>query len=642
MKKIILQFFLLAIHLTIRGEISSCHENEGKPWNFVLILLDDAGWKDLGFTGNNYIETPHLDGIAKRGVQFANAYATHPFSSPTRQSIMTGQFPARTAWVKKSELESEPDQIVAPSYSPAGSHKWTKMEPEFNGLALMLKSKGYATGHIGKWHFGLHESDITPEKLGFDFNFGGHPMVGAVKNHFAPFEGLPGDVTSSPGEYLTDRLTNETISFIEKNKDKPFYVQLWHYAPHEPIMAPKHLVDKYTKKMLQHGYDNVNPTYAAMIDAIDQGVGKILSKLKELNIDDRTIIIIASDNGGVKQFGSVPVTSMYPLRGEKGLIYEGGIRVPMAIYVPGNTQPGIESDEFVSVIDLYPTILDFAGVEVKDDQILDGFSLRPLLNGEQQNELNERIHLWYNPTHGIKDHNGEIFQPVAVIQKNQWKLIKKFNHGEELYNLKTDPSESHNLATFLPHITQRMSFMLDSCLSTTEIALPKPNPNFDNNYLIAIQTPNSLVDHLRLKTVYSWNWEALSDWGVNNAVKATREADCLRMHPLTLGAYPKITSGKLENTPSGVYIVKIVLRTTAQGSRIRFDWKDEKQANGVIEIFPERDGDWETVTGIFKSSAPIQSIGLAGPTHLGKLGFYNEEVNSGYIDVKTIELFKIE
>lgn len=639
MRKYILQVLLLACHLTVKAEITGSQKEDDRPWNFIMILLDDAGWKDLGFTGNDFIETPHLDRIAMEGVQFNNAYATHPFSTPTRQSIMTGQYPARTAWVKKNELQNEPDQITGPLYSPAGSHKWTKTEPEVEGLASKLKENGYTTGHIGKWHFGLGELGITPERLGFDFNFGGHQMVGAVKSFFAPFEGLPGNIEGLPGEYLTDRLTAETISFIEENKDTPFYVQLWHYAPHEPIMAPFDIVEKYTKKMEERGFENVNPTYAAMIDVVDQGVGRILYKLEELGIDDRTIIILSSDNGGVKQFGSVPVTSMNPLRGEKGLPYEGGIRVPMAIKVPGSTRSEVQSNRFVSVIDIYPTILDFAGININTDQIIDGYSLKPLLKGELQNELDERIHIWYNPTHGIKDNNGEIFQPVAVIQKNRWKLIRKFNQDEELYNLKNDPSESVNLAKLTPHITTWMSLMLDSCLETTGISLPKPNPDFDKNYVLAIQTPNFLADRLPKKIVHTWNGKTLSTWGSNNAIKMELNADFVRMY--SLGSYPKITSGKLNNTPSGIYLVKIVLRTTVQGGRIRFDWRDENQGNGIIEIFPERNGEWEQVTGVFKSDASLESIGLAGPTHLGSLGFYIPGVDSRYIDVKSIVLFKL-
>lgn len=637
---LIITIILLAWIFTTEAKDTVEKGGEEKPWNFVMILLDDAGWNDLGFTGNCFVETPHLDQLAKEGVQFIRAYATHPFCAPTRQSIMSGQFPARTAWTKKSELKNFTDQIAGPAYSPAGSHKWSKKDPEVTGLARMLKSKGYATGHVGKWHFSLDECNITPERLGFDMNFGGHPMVGAVKNFFAPFEGLPGNVISTPGEYLTERLTNEAISFIEKNKNNPFYIQLWHYAPHAPIMAPEKVVKKYTKKMNEEGFQNVNPTYAAMIDVVDQGAGRIFAKLKELGLDERTIIILASDNGGVKSFGSVPVSSMFPLRGEKGLTYEGGIRIPMVIKVPGMTKSGKLSDSFVSVVDLYPTILDFAGVDVSSGQIIDGYSLKPVLSGKQQKELDERIHIWYNPTHGIEDHNGEVFQPVAAIQKNHWKLVRKFNLAEELYDLKNDPSESVDLANFAPQVKNRMSELLDSCLENTAISLPKANPNYDSQFLIARQVPKELINHLKIRLVKIWEKESLSSWQVNNACKIMEKTDFLRME--ASGIYPKITSEQLKNSGAATYLVKINLKILVPGSRIRFDWTEEKRGNGVIEIFPERNGEWEEFTGIFKTNSALQTISLAGPTHLGALGFYNPETDTKHMDVKSIELFVIE
>jgi hypothetical protein len=400
------------------------------------------------------------------------------------------------------------------------------------------------------------------------------------------------------------------------------------------------VVEKYTKKMEKGDFGNVNPTYAAMIDVVDQGVGKIISKLKELGLEDRTIIILASDNGGVTRFGSVPVTSMSPLRGEKGLTYEGGIRVPMFIHIPGNRRNSFVTDRFVSVVDLYPTILDFAGVPVRAGQKIDGYSLKPLLNGEDQNELDDRIHVWYNPTHGVEDHTGEVFQPVAVIQKNHWKLIRKFNNREELYDLKNDPSETVDLVGFVPHIRTRMSMMLDSCLETTGISLPKSNPNFDPDYLIARQVPDHLVDQLKVRLLKAWSGSELSAWRANNACDMTKGNEFIRMH--ALGSYPKISSESLSAVSQGTYMVKIKLKISVPGGRIRFDWSEEKRGNGVIELFPERNGDWETFTGIFRTQSSLQSIGIAGPTHLGALGFYDPKTDSRHMDVELIELFFVE
>jgi hypothetical protein len=332
---------------------------------------------------------------------------------------------------------------------------------------------------------------------------------------------------------------------------------------------------------------------------------------------------------------------MYPLRGEKGLLYEGGIRIPMFIKIPGVTEPGVKSEKLVSVVDIYPTILDLAGINITSGQKIDGYSLKPILKGEHQNELDERIHIWYNALHGIKDHNGEVCPPVAAIQKNRWKLIRKFNHSEELYDLNNDPSESVNLAKYLPQVQNHLSTLLDSCLETTGLSLPRPNPNFDPDFLMARQVPNELFYQLNLKPFQSWNGEALSAWQASNDCELTNGMDFIRMHALD-GTYPRISSERLNNGRKGTFLVKIRLRITVPGGRIRFHWSEEKPENAVIELFPERNGDWEEFTGIFRTQSSLQSIGLAGPTHLGKLGFYKHGTDSRYMDVESIELFLVE
>ena len=393
------------------------------PPNFLVILLDDAGWKDLGFAGNTFVETPNIDRLAEQSVQFPTAYATHPFCAPSRQSLITGQWPARTAWLQRSETDRPDAPRRGPAFAAAGAASWTRRRPEFTSLAEALKKKGYATAHIGKWHFGIHAHDISPESEGFDVNFGGDHMVGAVKNFFAPYQGLPGDVKAPEGEYLTDRLTQETIDFIRGHKDGPFYVQLWHYAPHAPIMAPAAVVEKYRRKRERLGDMSLNPTYAAMIDVVDQGVGRILQSLEQLGLRENTVVLLSSDNGGVASLGSVPVTSMAPMRGHKQVIYEGGVREPMFIHWPGITA-GTVCGETVSLIDFYPTILDLAGVPLPD-QPVDGVSLVPLLKGGAMPSLHDRPLFWYNVTSGITD-EGEPFQPVAAVRKGNWRLVKNF------------------------------------------------------------------------------------------------------------------------------------------------------------------------------------------------------------------------
>ncbi len=606
-----------------------------KPWNFVVILLDDAGWRDLGFTGNRYIETPNLDRLAERGMTFANAYATHPFCSPTRQSMITGQWPARTAWVQKSEIGDLKAARMAPEFSPAGTFQWTERRPEFVSLAEALRSKGYRTGHIGKWHFGIPNFDVSPESEGFEVNFGGASTVGAVSNFFAPFEGLPGKVSSQPGEYLTDRLTDETIRFIREHKDEPFYVQLWHYAPHEPLQAPEELVAKYRAKSRRLSQADLNPTYAAMVERIDSGVGRILDELTHLGLESNTVILLTSDNGGVARLGSIPVTSLAPLRGEKGWMYEGGIREPMAIVWPGHTKPGSTATAPASVLDFYPTVLDIAGVPKPEKQPVDGVSLVPLLSQGIQPDLNERPLYWYNVTANLLE-NGTMMQPVAAVRQGSWKLLKFFADRVELYNLAADPSEKENRAAREPKVAAELEKLLDEWLEDTGVELPQKNPAYDPKWIIPRQIAADQVPS-NATMVRQWQPGApQSPWREARMARTETIMGALRVH--ATGGYPEIVTREV-GLPAGKYAVQIKLRVPTSG-RVRFSWKGKSAAGEVIEFFPSRDGKWQTLNGVFEARSPIEEFRLAGPTHLKESGFYDPAVDTDYLEVAEIVIFK--
>jgi arylsulfatase A len=620
----------------------SCFAQEEKPeparpWNFLVILLDDAGWQDLGFSGNDFAETPHLDKLAARSMVFKQGYATHPFCCPTRQSMVSGQWPARTAWQRAEEVSPRAADGGGPPWCPASAFAWTKNTPEFTSLAEALKSKGYRTGHIGKWHFAGKGRDTSPEAEGFDVNFGGHHEVGAVKNFFAPFEGLPGNVESKPGEYLTDRLTDETLAFIRDNKDRPFFVQLWHYAPHDPIQAPEAIVEKYRKKSREMGNDQLNPTYAAMLESIDTGVGRIFSELEKLGIADNTVILLASDNGGVRSFGFIPVARLDPLRGEKGVVYEGGVRVPIAIHWPGKTRAASSSEHPVSVLDFYPTILDIAGVPLPENQPVDGVSLAPLLRGEAQDELKERPNFWYNVTKGLKE-DGTFFQPVAAVRKGDFKLIKQFPDKLELYHLAKDPSEKHNLAEKQSGRTERMERLLDRWLKDTGVALPVANPDYDPSFTISRQVPNETLP-ADAKPLLSWQPGAEDGgWSAGQMVLTEKIDGVLRI--TAKGGYPSIRTGLKQALAEGRYAVQVRLRVPTSG-RIRFSCGGRKAGADVVEFNPRRDGEWHTLTGIFQTKGEVDTLTLAGPTHLKEIGFYDPAVHTDYYEVSDIALFKL-
>jgi arylsulfatase A-like enzyme len=604
-----------------------------KP-NFVVILLDDAGWRDTGFSGSDYIETPRLDRLAMQGMRFTTAYATHCFCSPSRESMMSGQWPARTAWLQRSEVSNPDAPRGAPAYSPAGAAAWTQRRPEFTSLAEALKTAGYATAHIGKWHFGIDAHNISPESEGFDVNFGGSNMVGAVINHFAPFEGLPGHVDSEPGEYLTDRLTQETIDFITAHQDAPFYVQLWHYAPHTPIQAPEAVVNKYRQKRIQMGDLSLNPTYAAMIDVIDQGIGRIFQTLENLGIDENTIILFTSDNGGVESLGSVPVTQMKPLRGQKGLTYEGGVREPMFIHWPGVTDGDVSGDP-VSILDFYPTILDLAGVPLPTGQPVDGVSLVPLLRNGEMPSLSERPLFWYNVTSGLTA-DGGVFQPVAAVRRGDWRLVKNFERPLELYDLSADPGESVNLAETSPDVTADLEMLLDDWLADTGVVTPTANPFYDPDYIIPRQ-----IETLPAAAQQDRDWSLDQEgcgWTAARMIHTSFVDGAMRMQ--ADGSYPEIRTLDVAGLPAGRYAVQVELNVPTSG-RIRFAWKGAAES-GNLEFFPQRDGAWHTLTGQFETGEALAELRLAAPTHLKISGHYDPDTQPDWIAVRNIKLFSVD
>jgi len=348
--------------LTLSRLGTGAQKRAAKP-NIVFILIDDMGWRDVGFMGSKYYETPNIDKLASQGVVFTNAYANAANCAPTRACIMSGQYTPRHG-------------IYTVNNSDRGNAKLRKLVPTKNTTVLAdsnvtvteaLKSAGYVCAHIGKWHLG-----DDPKTQGFDINIGGN-QAGHPRSYFSPYKNE--DLPDGPvGEYLTDRLTDEALKFIETTKTRPFFLYLPHYAVHSPIQSKPEMQVKYKNKEPSLGHHN--PKYAAMIESVDKGVGRIMHKLDELGIAENTVVFFFSDNGGVKK-----TTSMEPLRGGKGCYYEGGVREPTTVRWPGVVEPGTTCDTPIIGIDFYPTLLDIAGAKKPAGKLLDGVSLVPLLRG---------------------------------------------------------------------------------------------------------------------------------------------------------------------------------------------------------------------------------------------------------------------
>jgi arylsulfatase A-like enzyme len=454
--------------------------------NLVFILIDDLGWTDLGCYGSQFYETPNIDKLASEGMKFTNAYAASPVCSPTRASIMTGKHPARlniTDWIggkQKAKL------------LPADYLHYLPLEEVT--LAEAFQQAGYATGFIGKWHLG--DTPFFPENQGFDVNIAGH-AAGQPASYFYPYKNennsyfdVPGLENGNEGEYLTNRLTDESINFLEQNKNQPFLLFLSHYAVHTPIQSKQELTEKYRAKISANPVSDElafreertaftkliqdDPDYAGMIQSTDESVGRIMAKLEELGIAKNTIVIFMSDNGGLSTLANRKwsPTSNVPLRAGKGWLYEGGIREPMIIKWDGVVEPGTICDAPVISMDFYPTMLEMAGLALRPEQHQDGLSLMPLL--QQKNQLKREALYWHFP-----HYHGSGNKPSGAIRAGDFKLIEWFEDGAiELYNLKNDIGEKNNLAEAMPEKAGELRQMLHEWRNKVDVQMPKPNPEF--------------------------------------------------------------------------------------------------------------------------------------------------------------------
>tara|TARA_R110002096_G_scaffold146733_1_gene305510 strand:- start:29675 stop:31288 length:1614 start_codon:yes stop_codon:yes gene_type:complete len=453
-----------------------------KP-NIVFILADDLGAHDLSFSGSQYYETPNIDAIANEGVQFTQGYAASQVCSPSRASLMTGQYTARhgvTDWIGAATGEEWGDyyntKVMPPEYAHA-------LPDESITIAEALKQNGYKTFFAGKWHLG--DEPYTPENNGFDINKGGWEVGGPKGGYYAPWRNPKLDYKYE-GENLTKRLALETADFITENKDQPFFAFLSFYAVHGPIETTEAKWSKYRDKaeaqgIPESGFEMAarlpirtvqdNPVYAGLVESMDDAVGVVLERLKELGLDDNTIVMFTSDNGGVAS-GDAFSTTNKPLRGGKGYQWEGGIREPYLIKAPMLKKASKTIDYPVSGIDFYPTLLDLAGVEKDPNHVVDGVSLVPLLKGES---LNTRPLFWHYPHYG--NQGGD---PVSIIRKKEYKLIHYWEDGhDELYNLSTDPGEQNDIFEEQQEISQSLRSELDAYLKNVNANIPVDYPKYD-------------------------------------------------------------------------------------------------------------------------------------------------------------------
>ncbi|MDP6635749.1 MAG: sulfatase [Phycisphaerae bacterium] len=438
--------------------LSAAEKTKRRAPNIVFILADDLGWRDLGCYGHKIHETPHLDKLAEDGMRFTDGYAACQVCSPTRASILAGKYPSRTGitnWLPGDNYKGTPLLCQRTA-------QFMKLE-EFT-LAEALKAGGYQTAFVGKWHLG--GKPYYPQHQGFDINVAGNHWGHPHKGYFSPYQ-MEHLKDGPKGQYLTDRLTSEAIRTMEgfSKQEKPWLMYMSYYTVHAPFHAKSEKVKKYAAKARQAKV-KLNANYAAMVESLDENVGRILRWLDEKKLRKDTIIVFTSDNGGFHK-----ATTNRPLRGHKGSLYDGGIRVPWIMQWPGVTKGGAVCNKPVISSDFYPTLLEMTGQPLRPKQHLDGVSLAPLLKGDS--DLDRGAIIWFYP-HYLPRHHAE---PGSAIRIGDWKFIQFYEKDRrELYNLKNDIGEKNNLLTRMPEKAAKMKATLDAMLKQHGAKIPAPDP----------------------------------------------------------------------------------------------------------------------------------------------------------------------
>ncbi len=579
--------------------------------NVILFLVDDMGWTDCGAYGSKYYETPNMDRFATTALRFTDAYSC-PLCSPTRATLLTGQYSARhgiTSATGHLPPQAEGFQFL-PDRAPANRslrlpESKNYLEPSQITLAEMLKQSGYQTAHIGKWHLGLTEPH-WPEQQGFDVAFHCHPDPGPPGNYFSPYSvtrtgkttrtSRLGTITDGPdGEYIVDRLAVEATNFIEANRDKPFFLNLWQYGVHGPWGHKESYTQEFASKSDPTRRQS-NPIMGSMLRSVDESLGRVLAKLDELKLADKTIVIFMSDNGGnthshpdIEKSGAasklpddwkkwaagLAPTNNAPLRDGKGRLYEGGIRVPLMIRVPAMKNAGSTNASVVGAVDVYPTILQLLNIQPNPKQMLDGVSLKPLLDGT--GVLPERPYFTWFP-HLV---------PGVAVRQGDWKLIRRFEARpseyeglHELFNLKDDLSETQNLATKYPDKVNELNTLIDQFIKNTGAIVPQPNPDYK-----ASSQPNTASDNSdRTAGLVARSCEFIQQQG------------SLRIEPK--GPAPFIGIAGWKN--NGAMTASIVMRTKSGGKgKIHWktvDQKDFPDGKQIAEFQVSASTAWEKIT----------------------------------------------
>ncbi len=474
----------LAVFLQIIAATNpAAAQNTAERPNIVFILADDLGWSDTTLFGTTkFYQTPNLERLAKRGMLFTRAYSASPLCSPTRASILTGQNPARTGitapncHLPEVRLAASVRKSAPATSKALECESATRLSTNYFTLAEALKQQGYATGHFGKWHLG--PTPYSPLEQSFDVDLPHHAGPGPAGSFIAPWK-FKDFKERTQAEHIEDRMSDEAVAWMTANKDRPFFLNYWQFSVHAPFDAKKALIEKHRARVDPKDPQR-SPTYAAMIESMDDSVGKLLDALDRLGIADRTAVVFFSDNGGnmYNEVDGTTPTSNAPLRGGKATVYEGGVRVPCVVSWPKLTKPGSRSGAVVQSTDFYPTFLELLGMNAQPGQIFDGFSIATALRG--QTLAREAIFTFFPHSPKVPDS-----LPAAVtVVTDEWNLIRLFHQGNngahayQLYNLKSDVGEAHDLSASQPDRVKQLDGLIAKFLADTKAVVPVPNPAY--------------------------------------------------------------------------------------------------------------------------------------------------------------------
>jgi arylsulfatase A-like enzyme len=594
--------------------------------NLVLILADDLGWADTTLYGKTSLyETPNIERLAARGMAFSNAYAANPLCSPTRASILSGQTPGRhgmtapAAHIPEVRLKAEPQASGPPHQKCTNVKSATRIDPSMPTLGKVLKAAGYSTAHFGKWHIG--KEPHSPLQHGFDVDIPHWHGPGPKTSYLAPwgYEN-PDFKEGEPGDHIEDRMAQEAVTWLKnRDKTKPFYMNYWQFSVHAPFGAKPELIERYRKK-IKRGSPQQSPTYAAMVHSLDDAVGTLLDALEAEGVLDQTVIVFYSDNGGNIHCGLeetdangekyiTAITSNHPLRGGKGGIHEGGIRVPAVVSWPGVAKPGSRSDVRIQSNDLYPTILRMLNVEKPKDHVIDGVDFAKALKGEAMDRGPIFTHV---PGHG---NTPQWLPPSTAVHHGDWKFIRTYHYGDDgqhqyrLYNLKDDIGESNNVAAAHPEKVKAMDKLIDQYIADANVAVPLPNPKFEPAKFDASQIgvqagglkmpkgkkPKGQPAATGAKPAAALvNTKAMLGWTAKNADVSAAKGSILVGG--TGKAPPLFINSKLR--VDGPAEAKLRVRAQKDGDA-RIQWRTEGQdlfpKNGQSQTFAITGGDWQDI-----------------------------------------------